>query len=645
MSDDVTELTVELEAVRAERDRLRLIQSIGQEFASSLDFETLLPKVFNTVLDAVQAQGGSMWIAEGENLRCRLALGTSSKKLVDTVQPIGTGFVGDVARKQRSTIVADAIHDPRFEARLDRSSTMITTTVLAAPMIVKGETVGAIQVLNKAGEGIFDDSDRELLEGLAAAAAVALRNAQLHAAEKRARDLATLLEISREITATLDLDRILRSVVNLAVRAFAFEQGGVGMTGRGRLEIRALTGKDEVDTDDPVVRRLAARGEWAVARGTTFYVADVTAPANDDERAFANAFGEAMATDDLRSALYLPLVDEEGALGVLAFESTRADFAGDTQREMAAILANQTTVALRNAELYNQVPLVDMLGALAAKKRKLMAMPTGRRRVAVVAALLALAALTLLWWPYRVVGEAPVFRAASYTEVRPLVGGLVERVAVSEGGQVARGAPLLTLRATDLQAERDQAAADLVVAERAAAAALARGDAAGAQLERTIADARRSSLAVLDEEMTATTVRSPVDGVVLSPRPENLLGAHLDAGDLALTVGRTDSLELDFGVPARDIDRVRLGQTVRLRVDALPQHTFEGRVTFLGPAPLDSLGSGLFPVRAMVSNPDGRLRPGMTAHAKVLTDRASLLYRILRAPVRWIRLLWWRAVS
>jgi len=220
--------TVPAEDFREELERLRLLHAISQEFSASLDFDELLPKVFDTVIQAVGAQGGSLWIAEDDVLRCRLALGSASQKLVGTTTPVGTGFVGDVARKQRSTIVTDAMRDARFQPGLDRSSTMVTTTVMAAPMVTKGVTVGAIQLTNKlTDEGIFIERDRELLEGLAASAAIALRNAQLHAAEKRARDLATLLEISREITATLDLDRVLHAVVNLAHRALSFDRAAV----------------------------------------------------------------------------------------------------------------------------------------------------------------------------------------------------------------------------------------------------------------------------------------------------------------------------------------------------------------------------------------------------------------------------------
>jgi hypothetical protein len=53
-------------------------------------------------------------------------------------------------------------------------------------------------------------------------------------------------------------------------------------------------------------------------------------------------------------------------------------------------------------------------------------------------------------------------------------------------------------------------------------------------------------------------------------------------------------------------------------------------------------GSVRFPVRAAVPNEDGLLKAEMAAHARVLTDPASTIERMLRGPVRWVRLLWWR---
>ena len=68
-------------------------------------------------------------------------------------------------------------------------------------------------------------------------------------------------------------------------------------------------------------------------------------------------------------------------------------------------------------------------------------------------------------------------------------------------------------------------------------------------------------------------------------------------------------------------------------------------VTLARALPTDSARGVTFPVRAAVPNPEGLLRPGMAAYARVLTAPASVATRIVRAPVRWARLLWWRMWS
>jgi GAF domain-containing protein len=637
------------DSLRAEVERLRLIQQISNQFNSSLDFDALLPEVFRTVLATLGAEGGSLWVAEGDLLSCRLAVGGASQRMIGAQMPVGTGFIGDVAQRPRTTVVTQAIQDPRFDPAVDATDDGAASTVMATAMVAQGQTVGALQVTNKlTGNGVFDAGDRELFEGLAASAAIALRNAQLHTAERRARDLALLLEISREITATLDLDRVLRSVVNLAARALPFDRGAVALYQDGRCEIRAVAGQEQVDPKDPRLQDLAVRAAWAAGRGEPFYLSDRTEPTTDAERTFLTIFRPDLEADDVGSGLYLPLKDEEGIVGILLLEASTAHFAGDTQRELATILANQTTVALRNAQLYAQVPMVDAFTAIAERKRKLLAIPERRRAAAVVVALLIVGALILIRWPLRVSGAHPVFRSTQRTEVRAMVPGILDRVLVTEGSGVARGAPVAALRDAELRAVRDAAVAAAAESERSAAQAAARGDAGEERRQRIRVASYRSEASVLDERLAASVIRSPAAGIVLTARPEERVGARLDAGDLVVTVGRTDTLELEFGVDQRDIARVAAGQEVRLRVDALPQRTFSGRVSSTGRLPIDGAdgeGPVRFPVRALVPNPDGLLRPGMAAHARVLTEPASAVGRALREPVRRTRLLWWRLWS
>ena len=646
MTDVLGVPPAQVEELRREVERLRLLHSITLEFNATLDFDKLLPQVFDRVMTAVGAAGGSLWIAEGDMLHCRLAVGGSAARLVGAQMPVGTGFVGDVAKKQRTTMVMEAVRDPRFQEATDRVEDTVSTTVMATAMVAGGVTVGAIQVVDKrTGTGAFNEQDKELLEGLAAAAATAIRNAQLHGAERRARDLALLLEISREITGTLDLDRVLQSVVNLASKAISFDRGAVGLYEKGHCDIRAVAGQETVDPKDPRLLDLVARAEWAAGRGEPLYLSDREDPTSDAERLFVTIFGQDLGNDQVRSGLYLPLKDEEGVLGVLVFESSSPDFASETQREVALILANQTGVALRNAQLYHQVPMVDALGALAARKQALLQLPRRRLQVYSAAALLLLAAVTLIRWPLRVSGENPVLRPNRYTPVRVMVDGTVERVVVREGSRVQRGDVLAVLRATSLAANREGIAADAVTADRMAALAASRGDAADERLHRIRSNALRRELALLDEELGLTTVRAPASGTVLTPRMEERTGTSLAEGDQLLVLGRTDTLELEFGVTQQDILEVRPGQTVRLRVDALPSRTFEGKVTSIAELPNEQEGRVEYPVRAAVANPDGFLKPDMAAHARILADPASVVTRTLRGPIRWIRLTWWRIWS
>ena len=586
-------------------DHYRLLYECALAFAEPADLDELLRAVVERCCALLRADDAGLWLARGGVLELRAA----------TADDLAGAFT------------------------------------ISAPLTADGAPVGRIDLAAGAARGDFDGADRALLHdigplaGAAFARLLAAPSSPAPGGESRADDLKLLLEISREITATLDLDRVLRTVVNLSARALTFDRAAVALYDKGICDIRALAGQEAINPKDPKILDLAARAAWVAGHGESFYLVDRAEPASDAERQLVQIFGQDLEADEVRSGLYLPLMDEEGTVGILLFEASRPEFATEAQREIAAILANQTAVALRNAQLYAQVPLVDTLGALAAKKRAFMELPRQRRQLYGAAALLALVALTMVQWPLRVSGARPSFRPAALTEVRARVPGVIERVLVREGMPVARGAPVAQLRDIELRTSRSAAAAAVTASDRAAALATSRGDAAEERLQRLRAATLREEVALLDEELAAATIRAPIAGIVLTPRPEERVGSHLDAGDLMITVGRTDSLELEFGIDQKDIARVELGDEVRLRVDAMPQRTFSGRVASLGPLPTDSAAQVTFPVRAAVANPDGLLRPGMAAHARVLTEPASVATRIFRGPVRWARLLWWRAWS
>jgi GAF domain-containing protein/multidrug resistance efflux pump len=567
----------------------------------------------------------SLWVPRGDTLECRGAFGDNRERLNGLTIP--------------PTAAAEALDGEADPA------------VFATGVAVSGRLIVVLRVTrSRAGGDGFSDGEQDALRRLAEAAGAAIANATRvsetqRAAAESARDLALVTEMSREITSTLDLDRVLRSVVNLANRAFDFDRGAIALYEHGVCDIRAVAGADAVDPKDPALQDLAVRAAWAAGLGEGFYLSDRSDPASDAEVTFIQIFGEDLERDGAMSGLYLPLKDEEGIVGILLFEAGQTEFATPRQRELAGILANQATVAVRNARLYHQVPLADTLGAISARKQAFLGLPKQRRIAYVVSAVLIVAAVTLIRWPLRVSGSDPVFRPLWRADVRPTLPGVIDRVFVREGVTVERGAPIMHLRDDELRARRDAAGAAVIAADRASAIAASRGDAAEERLQRVRSDVLRRETNLLDEQIGATVVRSPVRGVVLTPRPEERIGTRADAGDLLAVIGRTDSLELEFSVDQQDVTRLRVGDEVRLRVAALPQKTFAGRLTSIAAIASNTDGSTSFPVRAVVANQDALLRPGMAAYARVLTEPASLLWRVARGPVRAFRLLWWRMWS
>ncbi len=601
------------------------LHEITLELIASSDSSEVAGEVLTGVGRLFPVSTASMWTPDGNAFVCRGAVGEASDRWTGARVP------------------ADAIGGP-----IDGEDGL---AILASGIAVHGSLKALLRVSRpRTADGGFTDAEQELLRRLTSTASAALESVNRYAESQRtaadgARDLALITEMSREITATLDLDRVLQSVVNLATRMLTFDRGAIAFYERGACDIRAVAGADGVDAKDPALQDLAVRAAWAAGRGERFYLSDRTDPASDAERTFVQIFGADLERDGATSGLYLPLKDEEGIVGILLFEADRTEFASPRQRELAEILANQATVAVRNAQLYRHVPLADTFSALAARKEALLAIPRRRRALFGVAALAVLAVLTLVRWPLRVDGVAPVFRPLQRADARPTISGVIDRIFVREGAAVERGSAIAHLRDDELRARQAAAVAAQGAADRAAAMAAARGDAAEERLQRLRVDVLRREAELLDEQIRSALVRAPVSGVVLTPRPEERIGTRAEAGDVIATIGRTDTLELELSIDQRDITRVRVGDEVRVRVDALPQRTFVGHVVSIGALPISDEQVVRFPIRAVVANDGTLLRPGMAAYARVLTAPSSVVGRLARSPMRAIRLLWWRMSS
>ena len=624
-------------------EHLQLLYEAGLEFSSTLDPDELLARVFDRALEVLDAEAGSIWLRKGDILVCQIARGPVRERIEGLELPMGAGIVGDVALRGEAELVADASDDPRFVHQVDEATGFATRSLATTPLKTKDDVLGALQVLNKrSGAGMFDEADLALLEGLAATASLSLANAQMHDAERRARDLKAMLDISREITSTLDTDRLVISLVNLGSRILSYDRAAVSLDDGGQPILRAISGQETLDAKSDANRELVRLMEWLLERGEVAYVVDIQA---DTELASSirSAFPGHVERTGVRSLCLVPLQDEEGRIGAFYMESGAVGFLGDSGLEAAQLLATQASVALRNAELYGQVPLIGLLAPVADRWRRMTSLggTAFLRRVGIPATIVI--ALFLIPWRERVSIRDAELIPGDRMPVRATVDGLLTDIRVDEGAFVSQGDVLALLRQDEFTIRIAETEGELASARREAAAARAAADETSARMAEIRATELAENLAVFERQLARTRIRAPVDGTILTVRPHEMLGEYLDAGQTFVLMGRTDRLQLEGQVRQYDIERVQNGYPVRLKVAARPNHTFIGTVTQIAPAARSVLGAdATVTIWVDLDNGEGLLRPGLEARAKVVGARRPIGYIIARPLIRWINMTFWR---
>ena len=624
------------------REQLETLLQLSQAFNSTIDLDSLLPRILDQTLSVTESEAGSIWVVEGDRVRCVHASGDAAGRLLGQQAQLATGVIGEAIRTGSSVVTSDALTDDNFAAYRDGPSGFRTRSAVTIPLTVVGQPLGVIQLVNDVGgKDVFSIEDVAFLESLADDAAAALRNARLFAAERRARSLRAMLEISHEITSTFELDRILLSIVNLADRAVRFERCLIAVRDRADLRVRAISGEDVVDRKATAVREIEHFLDWTAQRGGALFVNDLSA-AQDDAIALRERFPSYLSDSGARGLLVLPIADAEGELGRLLFEFGAPDVLSDWMREATEILANQAALAMRNAQLYRDVPFISWLEPIAQKRRAFLALPAGVKLRYIGAAVLTIAVLVLVRLPVRVSASEAVVHAAVQRPARAGAEGVIEDIFVREGDRVTAGQPIARLRNEALLARLSDAEGALRLSERQGLTAQATGNTSEAATARVRAEQLRNEITLLQQEAGSLTVRAPAAGIILTPRLDEMIGSQRAAGEPVAWIGDEARAEIRLRVPQKDIAYVQPNDRVRVRVAARPEIRFEGHVLGIGPLAETFNGEPTYMVRALFDNPGQVLRPGMDARARVLTKPRPLGYLIIRRPWRWVRLhVWW----
>jgi len=176
----------------------------------------------------------------------------------------------------------------------------------------------------------------------------------------------------------------------------------------------------------------------------------------------------------------------------------------------------------------------------------------------------------------------------------------------------------LFARKTSSQADLDQATANLHQAE------------ANVKIKQGALDKAKADL-------EHCTITSPIDGVVISRSVDvgQTVAASLQAPVIFQIANDLTKMQIDSNVAEADVGVLEVGQDVDFTVDAFPTRTFHGKVVQVRNAPITVQNVVTYDTVIGVSNPDLKLKPGMTANVSIIVAHKDNVLQIKNAALRY----------
>lgn len=316
-----------------EQNRLAALYRVSQVLGTTLDLDQVLAQVMDAVINLTGAERGFLVLLEAESKTWEFRVGRNfsletldskdmgiSRTVIDTVIETGAGIV-----------TTDAQNDPRFSHQ-ESVVFYALRSIMCAPLLARGQPIGAVYVDNRAQTGLFHEPDLELLKAFAIQAAIVIDNAQLYtrtdrALSQRVAELETLTQIDRELNTRLDLNHVLEITHRWALRGARASQAWITLKG-GQDQEEA----EETSYPDALPAVYALLEQSALEQAAPRFVP---------------------AGANIPARLAVPIIHGGKSSGVIVVERPTSFM--EAEARFMTRLANRAAAAIENARLYEAV--------------------------------------------------------------------------------------------------------------------------------------------------------------------------------------------------------------------------------------------------------------------------------------------------
>lgn len=328
----------------------KVLNEISSVVSQSLDINEVLSSALDMALQAVNLHTGGIYLLDKDLEVLTIAVQKGfSPEVISAINHLktGEGFSGEVVKKGEPIVIDDIGKDERLSRSIVKKEGYKSLAVV--PLCSKGQTLGTLFLISCEVRD-FDQDEISLLISAGQQIGVAVENASLFSAEqRRAEQFQVISEVGRQITSLIDIDQVLDQVVHLIRKAFGYEHVHIATIEDDYAVYQFGSGRLWEDPNfqfNPSRLKIGKEGITGrvASSGQTVYIRDVRK---------SPVYVEMEGSRTL-SEVTVPIKVKGKVIGVLDAQSERVNAFDESDLVVLQSLADQTAVAIENAQLYKQ---------------------------------------------------------------------------------------------------------------------------------------------------------------------------------------------------------------------------------------------------------------------------------------------------
>jgi RND family efflux transporter MFP subunit len=507
---------------------------------------------------------------------------------------------------------------------------------IAYPVNVAGSIYGVVALdLDIRAEPALREAMRQLQWGSSWMEVLCRRNlsSKETAPAERLQTVATLLS---EVTAPKSFHGAAVALVTAMATRFACDRVSIGFLKGGSIRLEAMSHAGQFGQDTNLVRAIDAAMNEAMDQESSIVI-----PAEPHRKAVASRAHDRLARDSGNGAICsVPLSGRDRTVGVLTLErDASAPFDDETVAicESLAGLVGPILETHRRDDRW----LIRKAWDSGVKTLGMIIGPSHIAAKLIVVALIAIAFfLSRATGTYRITADT-VLEPSAQLSVATAFDGYIRTAPVRAGDIIHAGDELATLDDREYQLERARWQSQEDQSQRQYHEALGTGNASQSQIFAAQVAQAKAQVALLDEQIARTRIKSPFDGVIVTGDLSQSLGVPVQRGQVLFQIAPLDSYRVILQVDERDIADVTNEQRGQLVLSGSPNDPLPFKIRRITPVSTTSEGRNYFRVEAELDGAPPRLKPGMEGIGKIEVDNRLLVWIWTHQATDWLKLKVW----